>query len=451
MRSPLAWLFPSLFLLLVAFVSTFVPPFQAPDEPAHVLRAYLLARGELVLERPASGGMPGGEVDAGLISFIDHFGHVPFNRDTRVSPEVAATAARERWTGSTVFAATPAAAYFPLIYAPIAAGLSIGQAAGATVETSYRLARILVMAAIAAVLAAAFALERPPLGVMALLLMPMTVFLATSAVIDGLATALAVLVISAFLATVRDPGSRSHWLVVIMCMAAFVLVTARPFALPLVVLPMVAAIRLRSMTGVGLGVVSAVTGVAWLVFYSGAMGEPPRGQAPPGAELVVHYLTNPGQFASILIATVADPAYRLGYQRSFIGVLGWLDAPLRPSAYVWLGSLLLIAVAGSLQWRGWSTQVGVRVLLAVLALVSITLIFAMLLVTWTPHPADRIEGVQGRYFVIPVLLFIYALAGVEEERWTRLRALMAGATLLVIGVSTLVLTTSALQARYFGT
>jgi hypothetical protein len=32
----------------------------------------------------------------------------------------------------------------------------------------------------------------------------------------------------------------------------------------------------------------------------------------------------------------------------------------------------------------------------------------LMLITWSPFPADLIEGVQGRYFIAPALVWAYA-------------------------------------------
>jgi uncharacterized membrane protein len=45
--------------------------------------------------------------------------------------------------------------------------------------------------------------------------------------------------------------------------------------------------------------------------------------------------------------------------------------------------------------------------LALTAFGSLAAIFLALLVTWTPHPAQTIDGVVGRYLLIPALLLSY--------------------------------------------
>ncbi|WP_169070692.1 hypothetical protein [Candidatus Accumulibacter contiguus] len=51
----------------------------------------------------------------------------------------------------------------------------------------------------------------------------------------------------------------------------------------------------------------------------------------------------------------------------------------------------------------------VSLLLVICAFCSILLIFLALLVTWNAHPASVINGVQGRYFIVPALLIAYSL------------------------------------------
>ena len=47
-------------------------------------------------------------------------------------------------------------------------------------------------------------------------------------------------------------------------------------------------------------------------------------------------------------------------------------------------------------------------------LCSIELIFVALYLTWTPVGMDRIDGIQGRYFIplLPILLFVLPGSGV---------------------------------------
>ena len=64
-------------------------------------------------------------------------------------------------------------------------------------------------------------------------------------------------------------------------------------------------------------------------------------------------------------------------------------------------------------------------LLIAMALLSALSVFLLLLVAWTPDPthAQLIEGVQGRYFLVPALMVAMALAAPQEQK-ERLPGLM---------------------------
>ena len=64
-----------------------------------------------------------------------------------------------------------------------------------------------------------------------------------------------------------------------------------------------------------------------------------------------------------------------------------------------------------------------------------------LLVTWTPYPASTIEGIQGRYFIVPALAAAYALAPPQgtpkPARWPWAGVAVFGAVALYALIDTL--------------
>src|SRR5690606_268004 len=104
------------------------------------------------------------------------------------------------WASDDIFVEIPATGYyFPLIYAPQALGLAIGEMAGLSVQQSYYLARYLAFSFSLLLIAAAFLLCPPnPLAV-AILILPMSLFQLISTSMDGVAAALAVICISLFI------------------------------------------------------------------------------------------------------------------------------------------------------------------------------------------------------------------------------------------------------------
>lgn len=87
------------------------------------------------------------------------------------------------------------------------------------------------------------------------------------------------------------------------------------------------------------------------------------------------------------------------------GKLGWLDTEI-PDYLVYGFLFLLFLAAIKAVGEKQDIQTNARLLAAGLSAVVILAIFGVFLITWTAAGADRIDGVQGRYFlpVLPVLL-----------------------------------------------
>jgi uncharacterized membrane protein len=110
-----------------------------------------------------------------------------------------------------------------------------------------------------------------------------------------------------------------------------------------------------------------------------------------------------------------DFEIRKFYQKSFIGILGWLDLELEKWFYNF--SILVCAWMAvlSIQWKKIKTDWPVRAWLLGFSVTSILLVFFLLLATWTKHPAVTVSGVQGRYFLVSFILLAYSLSGWKDE------------------------------------
>jgi hypothetical protein len=73
-----------------------------------------------------------------------------------------------------------------------------------------------------------------------------------------------------------------------------------------------------------------------------------------------------------------------------------------------------------------------------------------MLVTWTPHPATLIEGIQGRYFLLPAILIAYALNNNLESSGFYRRILLF-TILLLLGIYSFIITDQLLLDRYYFT
>jgi len=119
-------------------------------------------------------------------------------------------------------------------------------------------------------------------------------------------------------------------------------------------------------------------------------------------------MMDPNAFFVVLWKTLNSNENLQFFWKSFIGILGWLELPLPEWTYSVIsvsGSALLIL--GLFATQKYAIREA-RLALTIMALTSVLLVFFALLVTWTPHPADMIKGVQGRYFFVPSLMLAYA-------------------------------------------
>jgi uncharacterized membrane protein len=352
------------------------------------------------------------------------------------------------WTGTTRYFPLPGTGYyFPAIYAPQALGLAVGQLLELTIKQSYQVMRACTLLACFAILWVGCRILLPNALVAAILVLPMSLFQLVSPTIDGLTTSLAVLAVSLFLASVdreRKHTVSASWG---LAFCIFLLATSRTHLLPLLALPFYLAWQRQSRRDFFLGCLILIATLAWVLFALQTTNDPRIVRNQTTTQLLMQYAVDPMAFFKIVAASVADDGLFTFYQRSFIGILGWLDTPLAESFFpiLWIG-LAACAIASasvySLQ-KDWSA----RLLLVAIAVASIGLIFLAMLSTWTPHPATLVKGVQGRYFVVPAILLAYAASGCATRQLAA-RQWIAGLTAAGFALTALTALTIAVLGRY---
>ncbi|MDO5056773.1 MAG: DUF2142 domain-containing protein [Lautropia sp.] len=410
----------ALALVLGTLASFFVPPLKSPDEADHLRRAYMLSQGQWLLHTQSCEGentfcrqnrtMSGGPVDQGL---QDYLLRRDYGRVRKESEEVVRSTQALDWTGTEDFGITPGTGYyFPLIYLPQAVGLKLGKLLHFSVEHSYRLVRFLNLLAGVAVVALAVSIHRLPLSVLATLLLPMSLFQAVSASIDLLATALALLALSCFMRLRRVPDQpvaaldpRVVPLFILLCVALFVAITARAHFAPMLLLPLLLAWwERRPVLWVCLGL-TVLAVAAWMATALPATVDFRIVRSVSTGEVVRFYLQEPGHLFAVLANTLTDSGRLNFYRNSFLGAFG--ETFLSRDSYLVLVVLLGVVLVMSLPgWRQMRQDALARAMLIVTGLSAGLLAFLAMLFTWTPHPAQVVEGVQGRYLLIPVILVL---------------------------------------------
>lgn len=396
---------------VVVLLQSLLPPLQSPDEFAHLVRAYSLLSGDLVMKRPAEQPYAGVTVDAGLIQYFRAYERIPYNQGNRVSAEEAVRAGEVRWQNTPHFSIAPGAAYYmPLIYLPQAIGLATGKRLDWTVAQSYTLARWLTLAASMALLLMAFRWHPPNALQLALVCLPMALFQWASPSLDGLTLALTLWCGALFMHLMGQDRPGTSVLLSALSVGLLLLATCRIHLLPMVFLLGVLALRQRwRQAWFAMAIVLALS-LGWTAIVTSA-SYIARGTAEIGTTgAILHYLAHPGELIGAFARTLGNSDVLSFYGRSFVGILGWLDAPLPDPAYPLLGGLFLVVFLLGLPYAGNPHQRASRLWLGGLALTSVMLIFLALLLTWNPLSPPVIEGVQGRYFIIPVALLSFALA-----------------------------------------
>jgi hypothetical protein len=451
------------------FLARWMPPLQSPDELSHLVRIASLTERQWVPETKP-GSSTGGSFDVGLAALARAYIPVIRDRHAPVPEEDRHLARVQGWTGQTLHGEAPGSAMvLPLAYAPAALGMAAGRALDLTVLQSYHLGRLASHVFCLAVLVLAFWLWAPPVLAVGVLLLPMSLFQMSAPVVDGPAHALTVLVMSMLMRLRAVP---SHRLAVAVAAVLAILVTIRLHLLPLLLMPLwwgwqgMRAGRSETDSGLPMedgsrilspqvaktllagSVASTVVIGTWVLWVLLTVVDT-RVERPMGTGgVAMHYLTHPQDLLAVISATLNDGERLKFLTDSFIGNLGWLDTRLPDEAYpaLWLslGALTLLGLPFREPTRGTAAD---RLLLLLCALLSIVIVFALMLLTWSPFPTEKIEGVQGRYFIAPAIVMAYALGswrasaamalrgndprGVGFPGWSPLQALAVAAFALL--------------------
>lgn len=436
-EAPRHWITLLIAVLIVCYAAAAItPPFQAPDEFDHIKRAYMFGNGQLVLHAPA--GQPsGGMVDIGLTDYMNSFVPLAGKANRKVSADELGIAGTVMWTGTDTFQ-TPigTAYYFPVIYAPQAAGLMIGKTLGLSVGRSYQLVRLLTLFACLGLIYLACRIFPPPPILLAIIVLPMNLFLLSSPTLDGMATSMGVVAIAAFMRIATDKHDTPTWILATFTISVVLLTACRANAAPFLLLPFVVWWYLRDRRSLVTALACAVLVIGWTLFAIKSTVYPPGPRHIDHTAKLLSYVIHPGDFFSILHATLADPGVRAYYWQSFLGNLGWLDAPLKLSTYYVIAALLGVVLALSLARAALYHERLARGALLVCAIATLLMTYLAMLVQWTVGDSPIIQGVQGRYFMIPAIAIAFAIGGDRNPRNGALRQISTAAVVLLLAIST---------------
>ena len=407
------------------------PPLRGPDELPHFLRAYGISLGEIIPSTTDAQGRKGVFIPATLHRDMQLYQRAlePLYRKDHVTfPEVLADYARRRAEGPSSApgsATSPAAlsfalyagseGYSPVAYLPYLPGLALGRVLELDFLTMFYLTRPSGFVIITTVMAFAIALV-PHLQWPFLFICMLPSALFSRAVLSTDDTALAATMVVAALALRAAHGlyassawTRALWMTLcVLCkppQLAFILLEAMRAPLRRLVLHwrhLVLVVGPAVVLALMWTALSSADVAAWRLVNGSTIS--PEHYAPLWK--LRFLLGEPWHFPLLLAGTWH---YLDDYARQLIGVLGWLDMPLRPWLYPVLGTLLVAAFWGPFELDRLTRRRLAAV--AVLTVLGYTLaVFMIFYLVWTGLDQDQIEGVQGRYFVVvlPLVAVIFA-------------------------------------------
>ena len=446
------------FFIVCFLLSALIPPMQSPDETDHIKRAYLLSRGVIFLDAPA-GSSSGGRIDTGLMEYINACFEIAGRPDIKLSMMQLDYLKKIKWTGKYDFSVTPGTGYyFPAIYIPQAAGLFLGKIMGLTIDRSYRLVRLLTLLTVMIFFFLAFNFFFPGPLVFAFLVIPMSLFQFSSASIDGVSTAAAVLALSAFMKIISEREKTDSGLLYILCGSIMLVASCRFHLMSLILLLFYLYYATREKKYLKAAGITALFVFLWTII---ALLTTVDNRVDIGAsafKILIYHVSNPVRFLRITIATLVykDIYYNMYtyanylafYRESFLGLLGWLDTPFLKSTYFYLFYLLLLIGILNIPVKqiktGWQT----RSVLLLCSAVSFLLVFLALVIAANKHPASIVHGIQGRYFIVPAILAAYALGENGAIYISRLKK-AAFALLIIFFLYSVYSTADLLIVRYY--
>ncbi|MFD1711245.1 DUF2142 domain-containing protein [Ottowia sp. GY511] len=444
-------------MLCAALFIRLTPPFQSPDENVHLLRAAMLANGQILLQPSTDPNIrDSGFVNNDFADFAEYgarsrpfYGTEHDNGSARFS--VSNIAQNHDWSGKMVLANAGGTGYYtPFIYIPHAAGIWISNQLNLNLLASYELTRALVAGLSITLAFFACSFWRPNVLVLMLLLTPMSLFQWTAPTVDGLAAALLLLLLGLWIKLFTSPDGCRLRDEVFLYGIVFILCTTRTHLLTTLMIPL--SLLYHRFTWRRLAALTAlvVCVLGWQVYAASVSGQTFLKRHHSTQEIILLYLQNPGEFFSALWRTWHFEPLAKFVQQGFVGLLGWSDAPLSSTKtrniYGFLYAGTVVTILAGLPWR--KAYDGIRASGIVMAMCSVLIAYFALAVGFNTYPTLLIDGIQGRYLIPVAVLAACSLgpitAGVRQYKSSEL-------VLLTLFIPYSVYSLVELLMRYFGT
>jgi uncharacterized membrane protein len=418
------------------------PPLRGPDETAHFLRALGIAQGDLVPRSTDSRGRRGLLLPPELYRQLSHFdearealppGHRSYLDIFRAYSRTHSTAARP---SPPVFVPYQGSeGYSPIPYLPYAAAAILAEPFDLGFLGLLYVMRIAGLLATSIVTAFAISLT-PSLKWMFFCTAMLPTALYQRAVIsaDGAVLAATLMVLALCLRAIDKPGEGAWHRAVWVTISSLTKPPQLAFALLETMRLSSTGPRAQWLTALLVAAPGFVLSFLWIAIVSADIGawRISEGSGLPPQEFdpvwkLQFLLDHPREF---IFAAITSLDYTGELWRQLIGVFGWLDVRMRSWVYPIVSLLLVLTFFDRLEF-GRTTRWKVASIAAFTAFCYCLAVFGTFFITLTPSTAERIHGLQGRYFIVILPLLALGVSAVVNRGLGRAGAPVAIASAFI--------------------
>ena len=407
---------PTKTFIILAFIfgvlfSAIIPPFQAPDEPAHFYRAYQLSGLKIVGEKIEENS--GGYIPKQIVEMTDDLiGGIPAHKENKIATAKIAKYINMKLDLKDIeftnFKNT--VLYSPILYLPQTLGITISNALNFPPLWMVYLGRILNL--ITFILIVYSAIKITPIckwGFALLGLMPMSLALASSLSADTMGISLSFLLISLILNYALSENKKINGKkVLLLCLLSFLLGLCKlvyifiPFLFLLIPIKKFSSNKKYFASFFTIISCTFIGAVVWYLLVQN-LYSPMLEHIKPHAQMQ-YMLIHPQCFIKVFLGSFAN----FFTFHSFVGNLGWLDNSL-PTIIVAAYFIVLILCGLTDNNKKISINLTQKVTAVIVLFMSILFVDMSMYIFWNKVGNSIIEGLQGRYFIPMSPLFLIFL------------------------------------------
>lgn len=395
-------------------------PFQGPDEPQHYYRIYSLAtNGRVIAQHFENNGRYGDVVPVPVLRMVQEntSGTAPTGRPDRQN--IAKYFHNQPSADRQAAYFENTAIYPPTSYIPQVLGVLTGKILGMPLMPQMYLARLFnLLAWVALITVALTCLPFGRWAILVIALLPMSLYQASSLSPDALVNALTILAVALILKLSQT--RRMTRINVVALTVTLVLLGVGKQVYFLLAMPFVYAAALaKGLRGrnialsVGISILALLAVICWNILVSDATKHIPQ-VLREGANIAIgaqldFILHHPLRYFQIILYTLFIDSYTLLFTTG-VGVFGGIDIGLPAYCYTLTPILFMLAIMqdGTKRLPSFLTS-RLRVLLIATSVLLTLLICTALYLGYTTVGNKRIEGLQGRYFIPPLVVLVPAL------------------------------------------